>query len=240
MKPVHQAKPAKIMDLQSVTPVVTLLQGYLANVPLLAGGRLPPERELAAALGLSRPEVRKALAVLEADGQLWRHHGKGTFVGARPLAAIGGIVELAQLTSPDDLLRARMAIEPQLAGLAARHAGATQHAVLRDIAQRSREPGLTWRQFEMHDATFHRGIAEAAANPVLLHLFDELSALRRAITWNRHRVRPEGPPKDHHSLADHDRIVAAIEARDADAAILAMQAHLEAVHRRLKADPTVA
>ena len=68
-------------------PVPALLQAYLAGLSLPDSGRLPPEREMAEALGVSRPALRKALAALEAEGQLWRHVGKGTFLGPRPLAA---------------------------------------------------------------------------------------------------------------------------------------------------------
>ena len=74
--------------------VVTQLRGYLAQIQLPDDGRLPPERELAAALGVSRTELRKALDVLESEGQLWRHVGKGTFVGSRPLDTFADITDV--------------------------------------------------------------------------------------------------------------------------------------------------
>ena len=214
-------------------PVLTLLQGYLANAPLPPDGRLPPERDLAEALGVSRPALRKALAVLEGEGQLWRHVGKGTFLGPRPLAAIGDVAQMAAQAGPEAVMRARLVLEPALAAQAARQATGAQREDLRRLLRAARAPCLSWRGFEGQDATLHRAIAVAAGNPVLLHLFDEVSAIRRAVTWARPRARPEGPPPDHHSFAEHERIVAAILARDAAAAAAAMRAHLTTVERNL-------
>mgnify|MGYP001809676219 CR=1 FL=1 len=212
--------------------VLTLLQGYLANAALPEDGRLPPERVLAATLGVGRAELRKALAVLERQGALWRHVGKGTFLGARPVAAIGDLAQLASASSPPSVMQARLALEPALARLAALHASAAQ---LLEIAARATAPATrpTWRQFENFDAQFHRAVAEAACNPVLLHLYDTLAALRRAVTWTRHRAAPVGPPGNHHPWTDHAAIARAIAARDGAAAEAAMHAHLATVARNL-------
>lgn len=212
--------------------VLTLLQGYLANAELAADGRLPPERTLAASLGVGRSELRKALAVLERQGALWRHVGKGTFLGPRPVAAIGDLAALARSSSPPAMMTARMALEPAIARLAALHADAGQ---LLDITGRAAVPAtrLTWRQFESADAQFHRAIADATHNPVLLHLFDTLSAIRRAVTWARPRASADGPPPDHHSFAEHAAIARAIAERDAAGAEAAMQRHLAAVAHHL-------
>ena len=61
------------------------LRAYLTQQNLPASTRLPAERELCEILGVSRGELRKALAILEGHGELWRHVGKGTFIGARPV-----------------------------------------------------------------------------------------------------------------------------------------------------------
>ena len=63
---------------------LTQLKAYLAQLNLPENARLPAERELCDVLGVSRGELRKALALLEAEGEVWRHVGKGTFLGARP------------------------------------------------------------------------------------------------------------------------------------------------------------
>ncbi len=212
--------------------VLTLLQGYLAQADLPRDGRLPPERELAAALGVSRAALRKALAVLEAEGQLWRHVGRGTFLGSRPLDAIGDVAAVARETGPAAVMEARLSLEPECARLAALKASGAQVAHLHVLLRRPHP--VTWRQFEGLDAEFHRAVAEAADNAVLLHLFDTLSAIRRAVTWGRTRTG-EGPTADHHSFAEHAAIVDAIAARDPARARAAMQSHIATVRDRLVA-----
>ena len=64
---------------------LTQLRAYLAQNDYPADGRLPPERKLCEELGVTRTSLRKALATLELEGQIWRHVGRGTFIGARPL-----------------------------------------------------------------------------------------------------------------------------------------------------------
>ncbi|MCJ2087935.1 FCD domain-containing protein [Methylobacterium sp. E-005] len=211
-------------------PVLTLLQAYLAKTRLPADGRLPPERVLAEALGTSRGALRKALALMEADGQLWRHVGKGTFLGSRPLAAIDEVAALATRATASDLVQARLVLEPELAALAALRAGPSHVAALSDALRASCAPGQTWRGYELQDARLHREVALAAGNPLLLFLYDHLAAIRRVMTWDRPRVDEDGPPVDHPSFAEHDRIVAAIAARDTAASRRAMAAHVTAVH----------
>src|SRR5690242_17673471 len=79
--------------------------------------RLPPEVELSEALGVSRGRLRAIFRKLEAEGLIWRHVGKGTFVGERSLAAELG--SLPDLINPLEAFEARLVIEPKLAGLAA-------------------------------------------------------------------------------------------------------------------------
>ncbi|MCQ4162392.1 FCD domain-containing protein [Roseomonas sp. GC11] len=216
---------------QDSAPVLTLLQAYLATLALPASGRLPPERQMAGALGVSRAELRKALAVLEAEGQLWRHVGKGTFLGPRPMAAIQDAAQRAQAVTEADLRGARLALEPQLAALAARHATPAHLAEMRQAMAASRQPGLSWRAYEGQDARLHRAIALAAGNPLLLHLFDELATIRRVQTWNRARPQAQGPSPDHPSFPEHEAIVAAIAAAAPDEAAARMTEHVAAVHR---------
>jgi DNA-binding FadR family transcriptional regulator len=213
---------------------LTLLQAYLATAPLPEDGRLPPERELAATLGTGRFALRKALAALEAEGQLWRHVGKGTFLGPRPIGAIGDVAAVAARVGPAAVMQARLVLEPPLARLAALHAGTAQLSALAAHAEAA-ERAPSWRIYESQDAALHRTIAEAAGNPLLLALFDQAAAVRRAVTWARPRGTGEAPPRDHHSFAEHRAIVAAITARDGAAAEAAMRAHVGTVLAKLGA-----
>jgi len=217
--------------------VITQLRAYLAQAELPEDGRLPPERDLSEALGVSRTELRKALGTLEAEGQIWRHVGKGTFVGSRPIDSLADIAALAKRTNPAEVMRARLIIEPEIARAAALTATPMHLAEMRSCHARTRE-AATWRQYESWDNRLHRTIAEAAQNIPLLGLFDTLNALRRAVTWGRLRSTPVKPRPDHHSFAEHEAIITAIENRDMGGAASAMRAHLQTVERKLLEWPT--
>ncbi len=218
---------------------LTQLKAYLAQERLAETARLPSERVLGEALGVSRGELRKALAILEAEGAIWRHVGKGTFVGARPvkeLATVGGI---ADLSNPREVMRARLLLEPLLAGEAALNATSADLEEMDRCLVGTRR-AESWRHYENWDNRLHRAVAEAAGNTVLLALFDLLNAVRRAVVWGRLRPQPERPPADHHSFADHEALVAAIRERDVTGAADAMRAHLAKVERNLTAVRTAA
>lgn len=208
------------------------LQAWLAQHDLPVDTRLPPERELCEVLGVSRGDLRKALAHLEKEGKIWRHVGRGTFVGSGPVEEAVAIAEISSRTNPADLMRARSIVEPEIAREAALHATPDDIAALRRSLQQTRA-AATWRQYENIDNQLHRQIALASQNTVLLGLFDVLNAIRRAVVWGRLRSEPARPPVDHHSFAEHDRIVEAIANRDLAGAAAAMRTHLKSVEQRL-------
>ena len=207
------------------------LRAWLTRHDFAPDTRLPPERELCEMLGVSRGNLRKALARLEAEGQLWRHVGKGTFVGARRIEVMS-LADIDRATNPAEVMRTRLLIEPMIAREAALNATSLHVEALRRCVERTRA-ATTWRQYETADNELHRRIAEAANNRLLLALFDALNAVRRAVVWGMLRAGNERPPPDHHSFAEHERIIAAIERRDLDGASRAMHLHLRAVERSL-------
>jgi DNA-binding FadR family transcriptional regulator len=208
------------------------LQAFLAQMDLSGETRLPAERELCETLGVSRGDLRKALMVLEKDRRIWRHVGKGTFVGSGPVEETIGISEIAGRTNPADVMRARLIIEPEIAREAALHATLDDIAALRRSIVHTKD-ATTWRQYENVDNLLHRQIAQASRNNVLLGLFDVLNAVRRTVVWGRLRSDGARPPADHHSFADHEHIVDAIADRDMSGAAAAMRLHLQQVEHRL-------
>ena len=211
---------------------LTQLRAYLAQREFAPSTRLPPERELSELLGVSRGDLRKALAVLESRGELWRHVGKGTFTGARPVEEHVSIATISNQTSPAEVMRARLLIEPEISREAALNATADDMAAMRACLAGSRE-AQTWRQYETWDNRLHRAIAQASRNALLLAVFDTLNGVRRAVVWGRLRHDSTRPPAGHHSFADHEAIVAAIEDRDLGAAAIRMRLHLQKVQARL-------
>ncbi len=214
------------------TAALTQLRAYLARAELPADSRLPPERTLSQAFGVSRAELRKALAALEAEGQLWRHVGKGTFLGNRPLDTFADVAAITRQTNPAEVMKTRLLLEPEVARLAALNATPAQIAEMRVCLRKSREAS-SWRQYEGWDNRLHRTIAGATQNNLLLALLDTLSAVRRAIAWGRLRANPVKPDPDHHSFGEHDAIVDAIAGRDMGRAASCMRRHLESVERNL-------
>lgn len=218
---------------QDYHSALTQLRAFIAQKDVDADPRLPPERELCENLGVSRGEVRKALAILEAEGQLWRHVGKGTFVGQRPLDDGTDIAQLTSQTNPGEVMRVRVLLEPVIAREAALNATSLDIEEMRLCLKRARQ-AETWRQYENWDNRFHRAVAEAAHNTLLLGLFDTLNTVRRAVVWGRLRPDRKAPSSDHHSFGEHEEIVSAIENRDVDAAGRMMRTHLESVTRNLQ------
>lgn len=209
------------------------LRAYLAQRDLPANTRLPAERELCEILGVSRAELRKALAALETNGELWRHVGKGTFIGQKPPDESFSVAGIASRSNPAEVMRARLVLEPLLASEAARHATGLHISEMR-LCLRLSHDAASWRQYESIDNRLHRTIAEASGNTVLEALFDQLNAIRRTIVWGRERQNNSSPPVAHHSFAEHDALVDAIEDRDHRAARAAMQTHLLSVQNNLQ------
>jgi DNA-binding FadR family transcriptional regulator len=97
----------------------------------------------------------------------------------------------------------------------------------------SQRAAQTWRQYENVDNRLHRIIAIASGNIVLLSLFDQLNAIRRAIVWGRLREHSDAPPADHHSFSQHEQIINSIGHRDPELASQLMREHLEEVRDNL-------
>ncbi|MDJ0630219.1 MAG: FCD domain-containing protein [Rhodobacter sp.] len=209
------------------------LRAFIEAGDYAPGDRLPPERELIVSLDMSRTTLRKALDALEREGAIWRHVGKGTFIAAQGAGrATSRLAELSQQVTPVHLMRARLSLEPAIAREAAINASdgaVTRLKLARDRAARAD----SWNDYEAQDDAFHRTVALATDNPLMLALFDQLNQVRRAVAWNSVVRVSDKPPSNHSSFAEHDRIVAAIEARDPATAHAAMREHLGSVSARL-------
>jgi len=211
---------------------LTQLRAFLVQHGLGLNDRLPPERELCGRLGVTRTALRNALATLEAEGQLWRRVGKGTFVGAQPIDDFADIATITSRTNPAEVMSARRLFEPELARVAALNATAADIDEMYVCLAKSRA-AANWRQYESWDNRLHRVVAQATGNTLLLALFDTMNAVRRAVAWGRLRQSKPKPAADHHSFTEHADIVAAIAERDRDRAATAMRRHLESVERNL-------
>ena len=148
-------------------------------------GRLPPERELASVLSVSRRAVREALAKLEGEGVVWRRQGQGTFTEAPTTVNYGEIAKLANRVNPLEVVDTRLAIEP-LADRSALRASLADLEAMKRIAERAlkaKSPG----EYTRAHAAFHRKIAETAGNALLLAMVEMALQVREKVDWERVR-----------------------------------------------------
>ncbi|MGJ8609810.1 MAG: FadR/GntR family transcriptional regulator [Octadecabacter sp.] len=193
--------------------------------------RIPPERELCEKLGATRNQLRKSLAELEAQGRIWRHVGRGTFVGARPVLNLKDVTYLGDQIKPEQVLDVRLNIEPELSRLAALHAKKTDCEQMLICADRCRS-AQDWRCYEAWDNNLHHAIARATKNQLYLYFFETLNSVRRSIVWRLPRDTV-APSRTYPSFDEHDEIIAAIVAGDGDLAADTMSRHLQSVYSRV-------
>ncbi|MCG8375187.1 MAG: FCD domain-containing protein [Chlorobiales bacterium] len=194
--------------------------------------RLPPERTLAKNLGLSRAALRKSLALLESEGLIWRHVGRGTFVGARPEPGGVDTGHLAEVTSPAEIMEVRLVIEPKIAAMAAMRATRQEMKQMAKAVHRS-ETASGFEENEKWDLILHEIIARATNNHLLTALFKTTNELRRGENWGRMKEASLTPDRWQEYARQHHELVAAIEDRNAPLAEEIMRSHLESVRRNL-------
>jgi GntR family transcriptional repressor for pyruvate dehydrogenase complex len=211
------------------------IRRLIADGHLRPGDKLPPERELASLLGVSRTSVRDAIRTLEVAGLLEPRQGEGTVVRELSHERLVAPLASALLTHREllaDLIAVRKMIEPAIAREAARRATPEELAALEAIlarqAARIEAGGLAIEE----DSAFHDAIARAARNQVVLKVIDVLMDLLREGRERSLQVR--GRPQ--RSLRGHRQILEALRRRDPEAAERAMLAHLEQIEEMLLSD----
>lgn len=225
-------REAETANANGDTPLARL-RGYLDTLEIGVDARLPPERELCETIGVSRGQLRQALARLEADGLIWRHVGKGTFFGVRPIENAVDIAGMARRTNPLEVMKARLLLEPELAAAAAINATQNDLTDLQTCLERNRA-AKSRRDYDTWNVRFHRTIAASTHNQLLLSIMDILVSVRREVRWGDLGTENKPLPKNHYSFDHHERIVAAIENRDVAGARAAMRHHLETVREKLR------
>ncbi len=222
---------------QSRSTGLERLRTYLAEQGFEPQQKLPPERELAPLLGISRTTLRACLETLETEGLVWRHVGQGTFYGKRPGSNAVRLSLLVEMASPWDIMEARLLLEPQVVVAASKAATPDQIAFLRSCVKAGREAKNIHR-CEVADAEFHSALARATGNPVFVSFLEFLAGARGRARWQREWLRTyhhigedefRGGHSDHHQA-----IVDAIAARDAVRAEAMMRHHLTAVYDAMK------
>ena len=193
--------------------------------------RLPPEPKLCEALVMSRGRLRTVLKRLEDEGLIWRHVGKGTFIGPRQIKVDDG--NWSSSISVDNLMEARLVLEPQLAAQAALHATPADIAAMEQCLAEMEKPGpfVPWKRL---DERLHRTIAEATHNILLLMLYDTMRAqLRVNLDARMEEVFAPMADSRHDTDSEHRQLVEAVRTHNPGKAEQLMREHLRSVRTRL-------
>jgi len=172
--------------------VVNHIRNLLKRGELRPGDRIPPERELARALKISRASLRTGIGYLVAMGVMKVRHGVGTFIQDGPAEFNKASLDLMSTLhgfQPWQMFEARRIIESSLAALAAERAREEHHAALAEQVAEMFSIADDHESFLRHDVQFQRTIAQASGNPILAALIetittamyeDRLKTVRRA------------------------------------------------------------
>jgi len=192
-----------------------------------AGTRLPPERDLAQQLGVSRPSLREALIALDVEGRVEVRSGSGVFVSvAQPDRAVAKTAAMGE--SPSQLMEARSVIEGEVVILACARITDAMLVRLRGLLK-SMAAEIERRSARVDlDREFHMTLAEMTGNAVLARLVGELFDERHSPISAKISSRFESTRTWKTALKEHEAILQAVEARDPIAAQAAMRAHLKA------------
>jgi DNA-binding FadR family transcriptional regulator len=224
------------MPLQTVEPrrlyrqIADQISVLISEGEYSAGSRLPPERNLAKQLGVSRPSVREALIALEVEGLLDVRVGSGIYVThpgkRRQRDALQGA------SGPFEVIHARWLIESECAALAAKNASPEQLGAIREA-----HAGMIKESKHDHnplaaDRLFHVSIAEAGGNSALVLVVQTLWDQRMGPLYRSLERKLEYPKMAAETVREHQAIVSAIVRRDARAARSAMRRHMNQTHNR--------
>lgn len=206
------------------------LEGAIRTGVLPAGSRILTERRISELVGLSRSTVRSALDSLERDGLIIRHVGRGTFVASLIREGNSGDTGSSR-PSPSQLLEFRLLIEPQLAEHLVLSASDEALEAIAKLVVESRR-ARDWRETEAADAAFHSHLCYATANPLFIAMADQMNSARQQAAWMHLKERRFDWERWQRYQSEHEAIIAALQARDADLAQQLLRDHLVVITRR--------
>lgn len=197
---------------------------------LKPGDQLPPERELAEALNVSRPSVREAIRGLSILGVIKSRQGGGAFIseldGEALLGPIRFFLELEDLNIRE-LYDARSLIEGDVARRAAKNITDDELDALERILDEQPQTLDDPQAFRLSDFRFHQAIWNGCGNAFLKRTGESLNAIGLEVR----RRASENPKVLEQSVKDHRRLLDALRARDPLAAAEAAEKHMQNVYR---------
>ncbi|GGH08283.1 FadR/GntR family transcriptional regulator [Silvibacterium dinghuense] len=206
--------------------VVNHIRALIENGTLKPGDKIPPERDFARQLHISRASLRAGIGYLAALGVMKIKHGVGTFVADGPpefgqgqLSLIGALHGFQNW----HLFEARNLLESGLAALAAERGKEEHHAALAEEVAEMFASVEKPSEYLIHDVLFHRIIAQAAGNPILAAIMETVSSSM----YDARRNTVEHSIDLRESAEMHREIYRAIRGRKPEEARRLMEKHLE-------------
>jgi DNA-binding FadR family transcriptional regulator len=186
--------------------------------------RLPASRQLADTYGVARNTLRDALYQLEREGLLETRPGSGTYVTAQDHSVFPTQVEDA---TPLELIDARFALEPHICRLCVLHGRREDFEAMEDLCLTMEAAISDPVVFAEADTRFHRALASATRNNLLIWLITQINTVRSLDEWTRmRRLTLDGHIIGQYNL-QHREVLSAIRSREPERAAVKMKEHLE-------------
>ena len=205
--------------------VVNHVRALIENGTLQPGDKIPPEREFARTLKISRASLRTGIGYLAAMGVMKIRHGVGTFVADGPpdlgkssLSLIGALHGFQSW----QMFEARILLECNMAALAAERGKEEHHAAMAEEVAEMFATLESPLDYLIHDVLFHRIIAQASGNPILAAIMETVTSSM----YDKRRKTVERATDLRESAEMHREIYRAIRARKPEEASRLMEQHL--------------
>ena len=212
-------------DTHRTMHVVNHIRSLIENGTLKAGDKIPPEREFAQQLNISRASLRTGIGYLAAMGVMKVKHGVGTFVADGPpefgkssfslMGALHGFQSW-------QMFEARLILEGNLAALAAERGKEEHHTAMAEEVAEIFAAVNSPAEFLVHDILFHRLLAQASGNPILAALMETITSS----VYDKRRKTVERSIDLRESAEMHRQIYRAVRARNSADARRLMEEHL--------------
>jgi GntR family transcriptional regulator, transcriptional repressor for pyruvate dehydrogenase complex len=218
-----------------VSEVARRLLDLFTSGSIAAGTRLPPERQLAATLGVGRSAVREALAALEILGIVDVRPGSGTYLRGNASELLPQTLRWGLLIgerNTEQLLELRSGLEIYVARLAAGRGDALELDKVGSQLERMRATVGELKAFARADLEFHLALGRASGNAMLVDLLHVVRSLLQV--YADRAVHDEAEARV--AVDEHDAVYRAVLRGDEDAAASAMAAHMTTASQRLSAE----
>jgi GntR family transcriptional repressor for pyruvate dehydrogenase complex len=228
-------KPIKTEKLYNV--IMRRITEFIKEQKLEYGDKLPPERELAMALSVSRASVRQAITALAARGVVTMRQGDGNYIskidGNGSLEIFAHFLAGAQI-NPDEILEVRIMLECEAARLCALRADDKQLIGLQNLLERNRMRNGQEDSLSKMNKDLHSAIAGGASNSALLRIMDVVWDIMGGNMWPllKNETNSRKRQIELH-LDQHEQIVEAICARDEKKARQEMYNHLVTIEKEM-------